>query len=523
VRLIALLAYLAACGAAEPGPGGAETDTGTSTAPSTTDTPEPAEPPPFLKSDEQGSLVLVEKAFGITGETNATLYGAFADTLGSVHAAARCVAGDLCLPNGLPAQDNWADVSGATWPPGSLFSWVGDSVAVGSVDAPFAVDPATGFSYYQDVESPIQDKDPWRVSLGGEWGAWEQTVAERVRMVATAPDLESGITFGEGGLLRFEWEAKPDVASEVVLRIVGPGVDRVYNLVDDGSFDVSLDTVNWDPLGDYKVTLERWTTTAVEVNDGNELEIVAVDATQWTALECADFPNLIIESNDNSFLPRLVNPVWITMAFNGVIAQDHVFDGYYDWDADGDDDPFMAQLVFTIYDGDPVAGLIGVPLCNVFYDASDAVPVDPDSLYQVGGPDVTDYPLYQAFLFALHDGYTDCGPLDLAAYGTTDVRAYLERDDVWQWGMAIGEGSPQDIGLKIIFGNPGWQQYAATSTPVWLTPNGATLYEAAVGLGLEIDCPAVAMPEDLIPTVTSAPFQTAWWNTIPWTVFTFAP
>lgn len=520
MRLLAPLACLVACGPPDNGPGGGETDTGPTTSETDTVAP-PVEPPPFLKSDEQGSLVIVHKASGLTGEETATLHGAFADTLGSAHAAARCVTGDLCLPSGLPAQDNWSDVFGAAWPAGSLFSWVGDQVVVGSVDAPFTVDPASGFSYYLDVEGPITDPDPWSVALAGEWGDWSDAAAARVKLVVDSPATDEGISFGDGGVVMFSWEAK-EAASEVVLRIVGPGVDRVYNLVDDGEYALSLDTVNWDPLGDYKVTLERWTTTQVDVNDGNSLEIVAVDATQWTALECADWPNLIVESNDNSFLPNTVNPVWITMQFNGIIAQDHVFDAYYDYDFNGSADAFTAQVVFSIYDGDPYYGIVGNLLCIVAYDANDAVPLDLASTTQIGG---TDYEMYGGFTFNLHDGYTDCGPLDLAAFGTTDVREYIERDDVFDWGFALGQGSPAYTNyLKLVFGVPGWQEYAGTSTAVWLTPNGHTLYEAAIGLGLEMgDCPTVAIPEDRIPTLTGAPFETAWWNTIPLTVFDFTP
>ncbi len=516
--------FLAGCGTGPGADGPGDTDTAAVDT-DTTGIKPPDEPPPYLHADDVGSIVLVKTTSGITGTVNTSLYGTFADSLSGLPAAALCVAGELCLSGPLPPEDNFVDVLGFSFPAaGAEWTWVGDQITVGSMDAPFLTDPAMGNAYYYDVEPPIEEKDPWLVEVGGEWGDWSGDIANYVRMDVLAPELESGISFGQGGIIAFAWEPK-EAESDVVLRIAGDDFDRVWNLADDGNFELSLNSVSLDPLGEYKVTLSRWTTTLAEVNDGNQLEVITVDTSQWTALECADWPNLIIEANDATFYPP-IDPAWVSFQISGIIAGDHMFDAFYDYDADGDLDGITSQVIFGIYAGDPLYGLVEEYLCTVVFDASDALAVDPATFNPIiQKADGTDYALYNGFIFDLHDGFTDCGPLDLGTFGTTDIRTYLAREDLFQWGFAVGEKSPAiTTQLKAAFGVPGWQDYAGTTSSGWMTPNGATLYEGSYAYGLELgDCPDVAMPEQRIPTVTSSSFETAWWNSFYFTVFTITP
>ncbi len=488
MRPIVAALIVVACGPSgdtPPRPTDATTD-GTG-GPVTTDTTV-EEPPPFLKVGEEGSVVVVRSHAGSGGNATFSVYGVFADRLKGYTASALCLAEGFCLPEGLPAEDDFLDVSEEEFPPaGADWSWVGNTFVAADRAVPLVLDAEEEQTFYE-VRGVEQLADPpYALSLGGEWGDYFDPSAVAMNVIeVTEPEPGLGLSLTPGTTIPFRWKKAGE--GDVVLRISGDGFERVWRLADDGEFDLNVDAVPIESDGEYRVSLARWTTTTIDVN-GNDLDVIGVSEQPWWAAECADFPTVdLLEGSDGDPFDPAIRPAYVGVGFSGIVSGSHLFDYSYDG-VQG-----SAVLFFYVYDD------AFVLQCTVAYDASAAVEIAADTWT----PNIPGEEIYRAFDVPLANGYTDCPPTDVAFLGTDDIRLHLERVDLFDWGVGIGSKSLQATTfLKNVTTVDQFNDLNPVTSSGWVTPNGVTAYETSIIEHLEMVPCGNADSDNPIPAATS--------------------
>jgi hypothetical protein len=181
----------------------------------------------------------------------------------------------------------------------------------------------------------------------------------------------------------------------------------------------------------------------------------------------------------------------VIVSFTGAVDGAALHDYRRDTDADGAPEAISADVTFQVLDA------AGSPLCTVAYDASDLTPTG--AFWSTPGGD-----LFQQWDVTVADGVSDCGPVPLVTWGTTDVRDVIE---AMPWGVAFGELDDLIDDVTAIAG-PAW---AADWEPyvigAWVTADGSNATEAGYALGYERACDLVIRDaggdEVLIPAPAS--------------------
>jgi hypothetical protein len=109
------------------------------------------------------------------------------------------------------------------------------------------------------------------------------------------------------------------------------------------------------------------------------------------------------------------NPAYVGMSFAGFIIDEEI----YGYTIDGVE--YVPILIFTFFDADLL------PMCDVVYDASGAIPTSGWTTDSGGA-------LWVSFDVPISGGASSCGNVN--GYGFTDVRDWLEART---WGFGIGE------------------------------------------------------------------------------------
>jgi hypothetical protein len=418
---------MGACGGGSAGPptdkGSDPTDTGlptTETYVSTTDTG----PNPWQVSGEEGSLVTVYRGFAPGLPRGFDVHATFAESLPGYDDLAWCLGGGPCAdvrPSGL---DTYVDLPVSPDTSEVSFSWVGDEIEVDRLDLWFDNQPDQDFAWYTHTVANKPDEAPLVVALpdNGEWGSFSEAVAPLAPAIqATLPEPGTRVDLSRGSL-DFAWS--PGGEGAVYLSILGERAEGdpisvLYSLEDDGEFRLSLDEHGINRESDVRFSLGRRVTEDADLN-GNTLHMTGIDEQSYRP-ECMPYPDTFIPAA----LPPSgseINPYYIDIKAYGIFADGAI----HDYTEEGEEEPTSARVVFTFLD------LYGSPICRVLYDISGSASRQVEPWPRYGGLGV----IWDAYLFSLEDGRSNCDPVSAVTFGSTDLRDWL---DLFQWGIGIGD------------------------------------------------------------------------------------
>ena len=271
--------------------------------------------------------------------------------------------------------------------------------------------------------------------------------------------------------------------------------------VDDDSDDDSVS--DFDELLLLNTNPNRPDTDGDGLNDGDEANIWLTDpnnqdtdgggsldgdeANRWSTDPLDPFDDMMctyptVDSHVAPFPPvgLLDAPDSVLISVRGALYGS-VFRDYRE-DTDGDlaleDRP--AVLTFSVLN-EP-----GTQICSVMYDASELFTSPETWSTDSGGQ------LFNGFaLSALYDGWTNCGPIDDARWGTNDIRVLLEGLD---WGIGIGELVDLAVPLEAsINANGGdWpNDYEPFVMGAYVTYDKVRSFEVGWTIGYDAPCGAI--------------------------------
>ena len=193
----------------------------------------PAPPDPWLVDSQVGDLTLVRQEASIGAGRVLRVAATFGDSLTGLRYPAACLFGDrLCMPEDMPF-----DTPLDTTDSGGLFStdplgtggssaWLGDSLVLRDLVAPFAVKTAgeasVGGYRGQDVSGDVLLQAYPLSFAGGEWGAFDEDqvipLPERIEDVWPPPDQPIDLSGTAAPYVELTW-APSETASEMVLEL----------------------------------------------------------------------------------------------------------------------------------------------------------------------------------------------------------------------------------------------------------------------------------------------------------------
>jgi len=464
----------------------------------------------FQLRDQEGSLLVMNRARSVQAPEGYTVSAMFADTLQGVVTPNWCIGGGPCISQ-LPAvgADVAYDIS--TWDPSaSAYNWIGNEMFVGSAKLPFVNDFTRGLAYY-DVDLPMNpDSDLVSVFISGEWGDHEiDDFALPAPIEITSPDPL--VSLGLQGSIPFRWT--PPAEGNIYIRFEGGGTDRIFQLENSGTHDFDTTSLGaFDPAA-VEVFFGVWIEREVDVN-GNRLQSYSAWEQPYQGTECTAYPDGQLIGAAGSPPGPDMNPAWLTMAFDGVIENDRFYDYYNDSDGDGVPEVFTSAVFFDFYEDDPVnPGQIGQHLCQVVYDASNNLPTN--FISQSGA-------IYSSFDLQLADGESDCNSIDVNIWNTIDVRDVLESPQ-YQWGFGIGEVMDTLPILEAKY-DPDWAIWQPLLVGGYISIDGVFAYEwDEVHVYPMSDCATVQPDKTEIDAPTAGPVFNADYTGIPLFAFPFLP
>ena len=418
---------MGACGGGPAGPatdkGSDPTDTAlptTETYVSTTDTG----PNPWQVSGEEGSLVTVYRGFAPGLPRGFDVHATFAESLPAYDDLAWCLGGGPCADVRPSGPDTYVDLPVLPDTSEVAFTWVGDEIEVDRLDLWFDNQPEQDFAWYTHTVANKPDEAPLVVALpdNGEWGSFSEAVAPLAPPIqVTQPEPGTRVDLSSGSL-DFAWS--PGGEGEVYLSILGEReegdpISVLYSLEDDGEFRLSLDEHGINRESDVRFSLGRRVTDETDLN-GNTLYMTGIDEQSYRP-ECLPYPDTFIPAA----LPpdgSEINPYYIDIKAYGIFADGAI----HDYTEEGEEEPTSARVVFTFLD------LYGAPICRVLYDISGSASRQVEPWPRYGGLGV----IWDAYLFNLEDGRSNCDPVSAVTFGSTDLRNWL---DLFQWGIGIGD------------------------------------------------------------------------------------
>jgi len=464
----------------------------------------------FQLLDQEGSLVVMNRAQGVVTPETYSVQATFADTLQGVLTPNWCMVNGPCL-TALPAVgDNVAFETGTWEPSASAYNWIGNEMFVGSAKLPFVNDFTRGLAYYT-VDLPRNpDGEIVSVFLSGEWGDYEiDDFALPAALEITSPDPM--VELGLQGAIPFRWT--PPAEGNIYVRFEGGGTNRIYQLENNGTFDLDTTSLGaFDPV-DVQVYFGVWIEREIDVN-GNLLKSYSAWEQPYQGTECTAYPDGQLIGAVGSPPGPDMNPAWVTMAFDGVMENDRFYDYYNDSDGDGVPEVFTSAVFFDFYEDDPLnPGQVGQHLCQVVYDASTNLPAS--YISQSGA-------IYSAVELQLADGDSDCNSLDVAVWNSIDVRDVIE-SPLYQWGFGIGEVVDTLPILEAKY-DPDWAIWQPLLVGGYISPDGVFAYEwNEVHVYPMSECATVQPDKTEIDAPTAGPVFNANYTGIPLFAFPFAP
>lgn len=223
-----------------------------------------------------------------------------------------------------------------------------------------------------------------------------------------------------------------------------------------------------------------------------------------------------------------------TVELEGSVTPENEF-GDYARDADADFvldgviEPYSARAKFQIYT--PVPGQMAGPqfLCEVTFDASDTVAVDPGpwNLVDVLRVDLEQYGgfLWAAYETEISDGFsTDCGPIDPNVWGTDNIVDLLLTRTGGTVGFGYGPMFLLDANGPTVFQALGLQygDFAPFLQGTYVVPEGNDAVEMTYSWLVDTDdCATETADGFLLPTAIAPAVPAANYEDVigPWPVF----
>ncbi len=476
-NLVILAAALAACnGSNDSGDVSDVADTDTDTgAPYVT----PPDPPTWQVTAQDGSIVAVHTRPGAGLDETFAVQAVFSKTLQGFPTAAGCmIEGGICIES-LPARtDQFVDTE-TPFDRDRNYTWNGFSLSVDTIVAPFVNELPEHVQYYEfTLEGPPLDDHPV-ISFSGEWGTYSAAPVFIPAMELLEPAGDDNIDVTDGfGTIRWT----PGGKGEPYLRVVANNLNRLYRLEDDGQFELDYVSLGLGPSVRPELYVGRWDIQEIDVN-GNELMVAGITEQPCGTQVCDAFPVDNVQPSSGG--PNLgITPNYVGVGFEALIYNNFL----YDYEFAGS--TRSAAIVFTIYNNDSPPR----PLCRVSYDASD---------YQIDNSWTTDNgeDLWAGWAVDLvaGRGQSNCGTIDSATFGTTDIRTVLER---FAWGFGIGKMSRAfESELEVTFGPAQWKVLGPTLHSVYITSDRVNATEMSIGQNIDLQGCYTADP-DLTPDAT---------------------